>query len=54
VFTPNPKELERAERIVAAFDKAHGSACQVDGRMVDVPIVKAAQRTVALGERRAA
>ena len=54
VFTPDSKELERAERIVAAFKQAHGGACQVDGRMVDVPVVKAAQRTVALGERKAA
>lgn len=54
VFTPDSKELERAERIVTAFEQAHGGACQVDGRMVDVPVVKAAQRTVALGERKAA
>jgi citrate lyase beta subunit len=54
VFTPDSKELERAERIVAAFEQAHGGACQVDGRMVDVPVVKAAQRTVALGDRKAA
>jgi (S)-citramalyl-CoA lyase len=54
VFTPDSKELERAERIVAAFEQARGGACQVDGRMVDVPVVKAAQRTVALGERKAA
>jgi (S)-citramalyl-CoA lyase len=54
VFTPNPKELARAERIVAAFEQAHGGACQVDGRMVDVPVVKAAQRTVVLAGRKAA
>ena len=49
VFTPNSNELARAERIVAAFNQARGGACQVDGRMVDVPVVKAAQRIVALG-----
>jgi (S)-citramalyl-CoA lyase len=54
VFTPNAKELERAERIVAAFEQARGGACQVDGRMVDAPVVKAAQRTVALAGRKAA
>jgi citrate lyase beta subunit len=54
VFTPDARELERAERIVAAFEQARGGACQVDGRMVDVPVVKAAQRTVALGDRKAA
>jgi (S)-citramalyl-CoA lyase len=54
VFTPNPKELTSAQRIVEAFKQARGGACQVDGRMVDVPVVKAAQRTVALAERKAA
>jgi (S)-citramalyl-CoA lyase len=54
VFTPTPTELAKAQRIVTAFEKAHGGACQVDGRMVDVPVVKAAQRTVALGGRKAA
>jgi (S)-citramalyl-CoA lyase len=54
VFTPTPKELASAQRIVTAFEKARGGACQVDGRMVDVPVVKAAQRTVGLGARKAA
>ena len=54
VFTPDSKELASAERIVEAFKQARGGACQVDGRMIDVPVVKAAQRTVALAERKAA
>ena len=49
IFSPSPDELARAQRIVAAFDAAHGGACQLDGKMVDVPVVKAAQRIVALG-----
>jgi len=48
VFTPSGSELDRAERIVSAFEAAHGGACQVEGKMVDVPVVKAARRTVAL------
>jgi (S)-citramalyl-CoA lyase len=54
LFTPNPTELATAQRIVAAFKEAHGGACQIDGRMIDVPVVKAAQRTVALAARNAA
>jgi (S)-citramalyl-CoA lyase len=54
VFTPNSKELAAAQRIVAAFKQAHGGACQIDGQMIDVPVVKAAQRTVALAGRKAA
>jgi citrate lyase beta subunit len=48
VFTASANELDRAKRIVAAFESAHGGACQVDGKMIDVPVVKAARRTVAI------
>jgi (S)-citramalyl-CoA lyase len=48
VFTPSENELAHAQRVVAAFATAHGAACQVDGKMVDAPVVKAARRTVAL------
>ena len=54
VFTPDQNELASARRIIEAFKQARGGACQVDGRMIDVPVVKAAQRTVALAERMAA
>ena len=48
VFTPSESELARAQRVVSAFAAAHGGACQVDGKMVDAPVVRAARRTVAL------
>jgi len=48
VFTPSQSEVVRAQRVVSAFEAAHGGACQVDGKMVDAPVVKAARRTVAL------
>jgi (S)-citramalyl-CoA lyase len=48
VFTPSANELNRAKLIVSAFEAAHGGACQIDGKMVDAPVVKAARRTVAL------
>jgi citrate lyase beta subunit len=54
VFTPAPDQLSAARRIVAAFEQAKGGACQVDGKMVDVPVVKSARRVVALAERQAA
>ncbi|HEU4849665.1 MAG TPA: CoA ester lyase [Terrimesophilobacter sp.] len=47
VFTPSPEEVERARRLVAAFDEAerNGSGVTVDenGRMVDVAVVRAAR-----------
>lgn len=48
VFAPSPDELARAHRIVEAYAAAKGAACQVDGKMVDVPVWKAALRTVRL------
>jgi citrate lyase subunit beta / citryl-CoA lyase len=45
-YLPSVEELERAERIVAAFDAAEAkgaAAIQVDGQMIDYPIVHRAR-----------
>ena len=50
-FTPSDTEIARAEKIMAAFDKAEaeGSASiQVDGAFVDYPIVAKARRVLDL------
>jgi citrate lyase beta subunit len=51
VFTPAPDQVAKARKIVAAFENARGGACEVDGRMVDVPVVKSARRVAALAAR---
>ena len=48
VFTPTSDELAIAQRIVAAAEAAGGNAVQLDEKMIDVPVVKAALRTVRL------
>jgi (S)-citramalyl-CoA lyase len=48
VFSPTSDELERAQRVVNAFAAAKGAACQIDGKMIDLPVYKAAVRTVHL------
>lgn len=51
VFAPNQEEVERARKVVEAFDRAvaEGSgAVAVDGRMVDLPVVARARRTLQL------
>lgn len=48
VFAPTADEVARARRIVDAYAAAQGAACQVDGKMVDVPVWQAALRTVHL------
>ena len=50
-FIPTAEQLARAKRIMEAFELAKGGACVVDGKMVDLPVVKAARRTVQLASR---
>ena len=54
VFTPSVDELDRARRIVEAFDDAarRGEAViRVDDRMVDAPVVSRARRLLASAAR---
>jgi len=46
-MTPGAQELDWARRVVAAATESGGAAVQVDGRMVDLPVVLQAQRTLA-------
>ena len=49
-FTPDPREVERARRIVAAYDAALASglgAISLDGRMIDIPIANRARALLA-------
>lgn len=61
-FSPDPAEVERAERMIAAYDAAYArglGAVQFEGAMIDVPVVERARTVVrraaalrARGERR--
>lgn len=49
-FTPSEEEIEKARRIIAAYaeNQAEGTgAFSVDGSMVDLPVVKAAEAVMA-------
>jgi citrate lyase subunit beta/citryl-CoA lyase len=51
VFSPNPKEVQQAGRIVEAFEKAEAEGqgvLLVDGNFVDYPIVARARRIIQL------
>jgi citrate lyase beta subunit len=54
IFTPTAAELERAAALVAAYEKAGGNVVEYQGKMVEGPIVKSAQRLLALGGRQGA
>ena len=50
-FTPGEDEIAFARRIVAAFDDNPGvGTVGIDGKMVDLPHLKAARRTLALAD----
>lgn len=45
-FRPSPAQVEAARRVVAAASAAAGGVATVDGRMVDVPMFRAARRVL--------
>jgi citrate lyase subunit beta/citryl-CoA lyase len=51
IFAPSGEELAWARRVIAALEAAGaGGAVQVDGRMIDKPVVDAARRVLAADE----
>lgn len=56
-FTPSPLEVERARRVVEAYEAARGvgeAVTTLDGRMVEWPVVERARRVLALASPRTA
>jgi citrate lyase subunit beta/citryl-CoA lyase len=52
-FSPSPEEVEYARRVMAAWQQAEAAgrgSLDLDGRMVDVPVVKRAQNLLALAD----
>jgi len=47
VMAPSADDIDWAQRVIAADAAAGGAATQVDGRMVDLPVVLQARRTLA-------
>ena len=46
-FTPNADEIAFARRVIAADAEAKGAVFQLDGRMIDLPVVTGAHRVLA-------
>ncbi|SFQ99360.1 HpcH/HpaI aldolase/citrate lyase family protein [Desulfoscipio geothermicus] len=54
IFSPTPEEVAAAEKIVAAFEKAEAEGTgviQVDGKMVEYPIVNRARQILTTAEK---
>jgi (S)-citramalyl-CoA lyase len=45
-FRPAAAQIERARRIVTAFEAAQGNVANIDGQMIDVPMYRSAQRVL--------
>jgi (S)-citramalyl-CoA lyase len=43
-------QVEKAKKLVSVFSNAHGNACEVDGKMVDIPVFRSAQRILKLAK----
>ena len=53
-FTPAPAEIERARRVVEAFQTASAAGQGVttlEGKLVELPVVERARRVLALASR---
>jgi citrate lyase subunit beta/citryl-CoA lyase len=53
-FSPTPAEVAAAERVIAAYARAQREgrgSIEVDGKMIDVPVVERAQRVVDTARR---
>ena len=44
VFAPTTAELDRARRVLAAFEAAGGGAALLDGKLIELPVIRAARR----------
>src|SRR6185503_6219859 len=54
-FTPAPAEVERARRVIDAYETARAAGHAVttlEGKMIELPIVERARRVLALASRR--
>lgn len=50
-FAPSAEELDWAHRVVEASAAAQGGAVQLDGKMIDRPVLLLAQRKIAMAQR---
>ncbi len=51
VFTPTEDDIARAMRVVAAFRAGSGGAALLDGKLIERPVLRAAERVLAARKR---
>ena len=50
-LAPSDAEIAQAERVIAAYQSADGNVVLIDGKFIETPVVKKAQRVLAFGKR---
>lgn len=50
-LSPTPEDVARAKRIVDAFEAADTGVALLDGKMIELPVIKSARRVLALSQR---
>ena len=51
VFTPSLDEIAKAERVIAAYQSAGGNVVLLDGKLIEAPMVKKAERVLAYRDK---
>ena len=51
IFTPSAAEIARARAIVEAYRQSPNGLAKIDGKLIEKPVVRGAQRIIALAER---
>jgi citrate lyase beta subunit len=47
-FTPGPERIAYARKVIAAFEQAPDGLVVVDGKLIEIPVVRTARRTLAV------
>ena len=47
IFTPSTEEISKAEKIAAAYEAAAGGVALLDGKLIEKPVLRAAERVLA-------
>lgn len=45
-FTPSEAEIAHARKVLAAFAESKGGAALLDGKLIELPVIRAAERTL--------
>lgn len=52
IFSPSAEEISKAEKIAAAYEAAAGGVALLEGKLIEKPVLRAAERTLAAGKKR--